>query len=76
MKVCLGKKIEIPAYTPEQSELWVDPSCPIYTGIMATVNNIAFDKHGCFIDGLTQDQKQACYDAATYAGPAWFEMPE
>ena len=73
--VLLGPEIKVPDYTPEQAELWIDRECPMYTGIMAAVNGIAFKRHGCYIDRLTDEEKSACFDGAGQIGLAWFEMP-
>ena len=73
--VLLGPEIKVPEYTPEQAELWIDRECPMYTGIMAAVNGIAFKRHGCFIDRLNEAEKRACFDDAGKTGLAWFEMP-
>ncbi len=75
MSVMLGPEIKLPPYTPEQAEIWVDYDCPSYTGIMAAVNGIAFKRHGCYIDRLKKDEKDACFKEASKIGMAWIELP-
>jgi hypothetical protein len=76
MELLLGQKIELPNYTEEQKELWIDKNHPIYTGIMAAVNNIAHQRFGCFIDELTEEQKDLCFALAEKIGLAWIILPE
>ena len=76
MGLMLGKKIEVPKYTKDQAEIWVDRECPSYTGIMAAINGIAFKKFGCFIDELNETDEKFCLDNAAKIGLAWFEMLE
>ncbi len=75
MKVMLGPEIKLPLYTSEQAEIWIMSDCPSYTGIMAAVNGIAFKRHGCYIDELTEKEEAACFDEAAKIGMAWIELP-
>lgn len=73
--IVLGRKIDIPKYTKEQAEVWVDEKCPTYTGIMATINNISFNTYGCFVDKLTEKQRDYCDKEASKIGLAWYILP-
>ena len=73
--VMLGPEIKLPLYTPDQAEIWVDLECPSYTGIMAAVNGIAFKRHGCYIDSLSEEDSHACFVEAGKIGMAWIELP-
>lgn len=70
-----GKRIKIPDYTPEQQELWIDRTCPAYTGIMAAINGIAHRRFGCFVDKLSSVERDVVDAEASGIGLAWFEMP-
>jgi hypothetical protein len=74
MNILLGQKINMPNYNEEQKELWVDKKSPYYTGIMAAVNSISFKKYGCFIDSISNNEKESCFNEASKIGLAWFEQ--
>ena len=76
MYVQLGRKIEIPDYTEEEREIYVMKDCPAYTGIMAAINGIAYQKYGCYSHKLTEEQREIVDREASQIGMAWFEMPE
>ena len=75
MEVMLGPEIKLPLYTPDQAEIWVDLECPSYTGIMAAVNGIAFKRHVCYIDSLSEEDSHACFVEAGKISMAWIELP-
>ncbi len=73
--IMLGPEIKLPPYNAEQAEMWIDYDSPTYTGIMAAVNGIAFKRHGCYIDRLTEEEAHICFEEAGKIGMAWIEIP-